>query len=123
MSQELQKLRAALEAERAEHAITRSVLAATQAALDTEAQAHYSTNAELRRLMQANEELKRFRQAHADAVNATLQYMGEVHQLEDKLHAAQAELQAARDARDDAQSARDGALAARDDAVVHAMTL
>jgi hypothetical protein len=106
MSQELQELRAALEAERAEHAITRAVLAATQAALNTEAQAHYSTN----------EELQRFMQAHADAVRATLQYMGEVHQLEDRLHAAEAEP-------DDALSAQDGALAARDDAVAHAMSL
>jgi chromosome segregation ATPase len=106
MSQELQELRAALEAERAEHAITRAVLAATQAALDTEAQAHYSTN----------EELQRFVQAHADAVRATLQYMAEVHQLEDRVHAAEAEL-------DDALSAQDGALAARDDAVAHAMSL
>jgi hypothetical protein len=113
MSQELQDLRAALEAERAEHAVTRAVLAATQAALDTEAQAHYSTN----------EELKRFMQAHADAVRATLQYMGEVHQLEDRLHAAEAELQATRVACDDALSAQDGALAARDDAVAYAMAL
>jgi hypothetical protein len=59
-----------------------------------EVQAHSATQ----------EELERFRRLQSTAVSATMQYMDEVHALEDEIRAIQAALVLALEARDDAQA-------------------
>jgi hypothetical protein len=107
MSQELQELRAALERERAAHAMTTTLLITARVALNSEAEAHIQT-----------------RVSQVEALREAFQQSQQVGALEARLRAAEAELEATRAARDAALTALDGAqsaldtvLAARDDAV------
>jgi hypothetical protein len=103
MSQELQELRAALERERAAHAMTTTLLITARAALNSEAEAHIQT-----------------RVSQVEALREAFQQSQQVAALEARLRAAEAELEATRAARDAARTALDAVLAARDDAVTWA---
>jgi hypothetical protein len=119
MSQEFQDLQAALEAERAEHAMTRTLLTATQAALNTaitnhgrEMQAHYATQQALERSMRL----------HRASVHATTRRMEQVDELEERLHASRTALIHVSKARDDAQDAHSKTKALLDDSQASLLT-
>ena len=119
MSQELRDLQAALDAERAEHAMTRTMLVTARAVLVSEVVAHTNTeNATQTALTNAmivhgqevtahantTQELVRFQARHTTNFNYIVELLTEIRDLRRTLAATQAALVVAEEARHDAQA-------------------
>ena len=122
MSQELRDLQAALDAERAEHAMTRMLAITARAALVSETVAHTHTRAVLTTTQTAltnamivhgqevtahantTQELVRFQARHTTNFNYIVELLTELRDLKRTLAATQAALVVAEEARHDAQA-------------------
>jgi hypothetical protein len=120
MSQKMQDLQAALEAERANHALTRTLLVTARAALNSEALAHEQTRAvltttqgalnnvmtdhvgEVQAHIATTEEVERLKRRVATAHTATVTLAVENRDLDRKLTATLAVLTHAQETRNDA---------------------